>query len=162
MPQQFKNPHNPKAHYQFTAPELWRQSGGKIDSFVAGIGSAGTIQGIGTFLKEHNPKVRIVAVEPAKHSALLGHEPGLHQIQGIGDGFIPPILDQNIIDEIIEVTDEDVIKTTRELSLTNSLLVGISSEQMSGAHARLPGIILYSGCNHSSRSCRTLLQHGTF
>lgn len=127
MPQQFKNPHNPKAHYQFTAPELWRQSGGKIDSFVAGIGSAGTIQGIGTFLKEHNPKVRIVAVEPAKHSALLGHEPGLHQIQGIGDGFIPPILDQNIIDEIIEVTDEDAIKTTRELSLTNSLLVGISS-----------------------------------
>lgn len=127
MPQQFKNPHNPKAHYQFTAPELWRQSGGKIDSFVAGIGSAGTIQGIGTFLKEHNPKVRIVAVEPAKHSALLGHEPGLHQIQGIGDGFIPPILDQNIIDEIIEVTDEDAIKTTRELALTNSLLVGISS-----------------------------------
>jgi cysteine synthase A len=127
IPQQFKNPHNPKAHYEFTAPELWRQSGGKIDSFVSGIGSAGTIQGIGSFLKEHNPKIRIVAVEPAKRSALLGHEPGLHQIQGIGDGFIPPILDRSLIDEIIEVTDEDAIKTTRELALTNSLLVGISS-----------------------------------
>ena len=88
--------------------------------------SAGTIQGIGTF-KRTQPESLDCAVEPAKHSALLGHEPGLHQIQGIGDGFIPPILDQNIIDEIIEVTDEDAIKTTRELSLTNSLLVGISS-----------------------------------
>ncbi|HEX3019370.1 MAG TPA: cysteine synthase A [Chitinispirillaceae bacterium] len=127
MPQQFKNPHNPKAHYEFTGPELWRQSGGKIDSFVAGIGSAGTIQGIGTFLKEHNPKIKIVAVEPAKHSALLGHEPGLHQIQGIGDGFIPSILDVSLIDEVIEVTDEDAISTTRELALSNSLLVGISS-----------------------------------
>lgn len=127
MPQQFKNPHNPRAHYEFTGPELWRQSGGKIDSFIAGIGSAGTIQGVGAFLKEHNPKIRIVAVEPAKHSALLGHEPGLHQIQGIGDGFIPSILNVNLIDEVLEVTDEDAIKTTRELSLTNSLLVGISS-----------------------------------
>lgn len=127
MPQQFKNPNNPKAHYQFTAPELWRQSGGKLDVFVAGIGSAGTIQGIGKFLKENNPKIKIVAVEPAKHSALLGHEPGLHQIQGIGDGFIPEILDVKLIDEVIEVTDEDAIMTTRELSLSNSLLVGISS-----------------------------------
>lgn len=127
MPQQFKNPNNPKAHYEFTGPELWRQCGGKIDAFVAGIGSAGTIQGIGSFLKEHNPHIKIFAVEPAKCSALLGHEPGLHQIQGIGDGFIPDILDVSIIDEVIEVTDEQAISITRDLVLSNSLLVGISS-----------------------------------
>jgi len=127
MPQQFKNHNNPKAHYEFTAPELWRQCAGNIGAFVSGIGSGGTIEGIGKFLKEHNPQIRIIAVEPAKHSALLGHEPGLHQIQGIGDGFIPDVLDVNLIDEVIEVTDEDAIETTRELSRSNSLLVGISS-----------------------------------
>ena len=127
MLQQFKNPHNPQAHYEFTGPELWRQCGGEIGAFVAGIGSGGTIQGVGRFLKEHNPDIRLVAVEPAQRSALLGHEPGLHQIQGIGDGFIPDILDVSMIDEIIEVSDEDAIGTTRELSKTNSLLVGTSS-----------------------------------
>jgi cysteine synthase A len=127
MPQQFKNVHNPKAHYQFTAPELWRQSAGRIGAFVSGIGSGGTIQGIGTFLKEQNPQIRIIAVEPARCSALLGHEPGLHQIQGIGDGFIPDILDVKLIDDVIEITDEEAIETTRELSKSNSLLVGISS-----------------------------------
>ena len=127
MLQQFKNPHNPQAHYEFTGPELWRQCGGEIGAFVAGIGSGGTIQGVGRFLKEHNPEIRLVAVEPAQRSALLGHEPGLHQIQGIGDGFIPDILDVTMIDEIIEVSDEDAIATTRELAQTNSLLVGTSS-----------------------------------
>ena len=127
MLQQFKNPSNPRAHYEFTGPELWRQSGGKVGAFVAGIGSGGTIQGIGRFLKEHNPEIRIVAVEPAQRSALLGHEPGLHQIQGIGDGFVPDVLDVSLIDEIIEVTDEDAIQTTRELARSNSLLVGTSS-----------------------------------
>jgi cysteine synthase len=127
MPQQFKNPYNVQAHYEYTAPELWRQSGNKIDAFVSGIGSGGTIQGIGSFLKKNNPAVQIVAVEPKNVSALLGHEPGLHQIQGIGDGFIPDILDVSLIDRIIEVTDEDAIGTTRELGLSNSLLCGTSS-----------------------------------
>ncbi len=127
MPNQFSNPHNPMAHYQFTAPELWRQSGGRIDAFVSGIGSGGTIQGIGKFLKEHNPDVKIVAVEPENVSALLGHEPGLHQIQGIGDGFIPDVLDVKLIDQIIEVSDKNAIATTRELAASNMLLVGTSS-----------------------------------
>lgn len=127
MPQQFKNPNNVLAHYEHTAPELWEQSGGKIDAFVSGIGSAGTIQGIGSFLKEQNPDILIVAVEPKNFSALLGHEPGLHKIQGIGDGFIPEILDVSLIDRIIEVSDDDAIATTKELAVQNSLLCGISS-----------------------------------
>ena len=110
-----------------TAHELWRQMGGDIDCFVAGVGSGGTLQGVGTFLKEHNPDVKLVAVEPKNVSALLGHEPGLHQIQGIGDGFIPAVLDPSIVDEVIEVTDEDAIETTRQLSRDFGLLVGISS-----------------------------------
>lgn len=127
MPQQFKNPDNPKAHYEFTAPELWRQSGAAVGAFVSGIGSGGTLQGIGSFLKEHDPAIRIAAVEPKNKSALLGHEPGLHQIQGIGDGFIPDVLDVNLIDDIFEVSDENAIVTTRELARSNSLLVGTSS-----------------------------------
>ncbi len=127
MPQQFENPNNPKAHYEYTASEIWRQTGGKIDAFISGIGSGGTLQGIGSFLKKHKPNIKIIAAEPANVSALLGHEPGLHQIQGIGDGFIPDILDTSLIDEIIEVTDDDAINTTRELAKSNSLLVGTSS-----------------------------------
>jgi cysteine synthase A len=127
MPQQFKNPNNALAHYEYTAPELWRQTGNKIDAFVSGVGSGGTVQGVGSFLKKNNPDVTIVAVEPKNVSALLGHEPGLHQIQGIGDGFIPDILDVSLIDRIIEITDEDAIATTRELAMNNSLLCGTSS-----------------------------------
>ena len=127
MPQQFKNPNNALAHYEYTAPELWRQTGNKIDVFVSGIGSGGTVQGVGSFLKKNNPDVTIVAVEPKNLSALLGHEPGLHQIQGIGDGFIPDILDVSLIDRIIEITDDDAIATTRELARNNSLLCGTSS-----------------------------------
>jgi len=127
VPQQFENPENPKVHYNETAHELWRQMSGDIDFFVAGVGSAGTLQGIGSFLKEHRPDVKIVAVEPKNVSALLGHEPGLHQIQGIGDGFIPAVLDIGIVDDIIEVTDEDAIDTTRRIGRENGLLVGISS-----------------------------------
>ncbi|MCL5271485.1 MAG: pyridoxal-phosphate dependent enzyme, partial [bacterium] len=95
--------------------------------FVAGVGSGGTLQGVGTFLKEHRPGLKVVAVEPKNVSALLGHEPGLHQIQGIGDGFIPPILDPAIVDEVVEVSDEDAIETTRQLGRDHGLLVGISS-----------------------------------
>jgi cysteine synthase A len=127
IPQQFENPDNPRCHYNETARELWRQMEGEVDCFVAGVGSGGTLQGVGSFLKEHKPGVRIVAVEPKNVAALLGHEPGLHQIQGIGDGFIPAILDASLVDEVIEVTDEDAIETTRQLGRDYGLLVGISS-----------------------------------
>jgi cysteine synthase len=127
VPQQFENPENPRVHYEQTGRELWRQMAGEIDCFVAGVGSGGTLQGVGTFLKEHRHGAKLVAVEPKNVSALLGHEPGLHQIQGIGDGFVPAVLDPAIIDDVIEVTDEDAIETTRELGRNCGLLVGISS-----------------------------------
>jgi len=127
MPQQFENPANPRVHYEETARELWRQMSGQIDCFVAGVGSGGTLQGVGAFLKEHRGGVRIVAVEPKNVSALLGHEPGLHRIQGIGDGFVPAILDPALVDEVVEVSDEDAIETTRQLGRDLGLLVGISS-----------------------------------
>jgi cysteine synthase len=136
MPNQFANPDNPRVHYETTARELWRQSSGTIDCFMAGVGSGGTLQGVGRFLKEHKPGVKIVAVEPKNVSALLGHEPGLHQIQGIGDGFIPPVLDPSLVDEVIEVTDEDAIETTRQLGRNHGLLVGISSGAMVWAARR--------------------------
>jgi cysteine synthase A len=127
VPQQFENPDNPRVHYEETARELWRQMGGEIAAFVAGVGSGGTLQGVGKFLHDHKPDARVVAVEPKNVSALLGHEPGLHQIQGIGDGFVPGVLDVSLVDEVIEVTDEDAIETTRELGREHGLLVGISS-----------------------------------
>jgi cysteine synthase A len=139
VPQQFENPDNPRCHYEQTAVELWRQMGGNVACFVAGVGSGGTLQGVGRFLKEHGPDVRIVAVEPKNVSALLGHEPGLHQIQGIGDGFIPPILDVSMVDEVIEVSDEDAIETTRELGRDFGLLVGISSGANVWAARQLAG-----------------------
>lgn len=127
VPQQFKNPANPQVHYERTGPELWRQIDGQVACFVAGVGSGGTLQGVGKFLKEQNKNIRIVAVEPENRSALLGHEPGLHQIQGIGDGFIPDVLDVSMVDEVVEVSDEDAIETTRRLGRDLGLLVGISS-----------------------------------
>ena len=127
VPQQFQNPANPRVHYEQTARELWRQSGGNIHCFVAGVGSGGTLQGVGKFLKEQRKDIRIVAVEPENRSALLGHEPGLHQIQGIGDGFIPDVLDVSLVDSVVEVSDEDAIETTRQLGRDLGLLVGISS-----------------------------------
>lgn len=127
MPQQFINQDNPYIHYSTTGPELFEQMDGKIDVFVSGLGSGGTLQGVGRYLKEKNPNVKIVAVEPKNVSALLGHEPGLHSIQGIGDGFIPDVLDTDLIDDIVEVTDEDAILTTRELANVQGLLCGTSS-----------------------------------
>jgi len=127
VPQQFENPDNPRVHYEQTATELWRQMGGDIECFLAGVGSGGTLQGVGKFLKEHRPGARIVAVEPKNVSALLGHEPGLHQIQGIGDGFIPAVLDVKLVDDVVEVSDEDAMETTRELARDLGLLVGVSS-----------------------------------
>lgn len=127
MPQQFQNPANPDIHYKTTAVELYEQLDKKVDILVCGIGSGGTLQGISKYLKEKNPDVKIVAVEPKNVSALLGHEPGLHQIQGIGDGFIPNILDTSLIDDLVEVSDDDAINTTRELARIQGLLCGTSS-----------------------------------
>jgi cysteine synthase A len=125
--QQFENPDNPLAHYKTTAVEIWDQMEGEIDIFVSGLGSGGTLEGIGRYIKERNPTAKIVAVEPKNVSALLGHEPGLHNIQGIGDGFIPKILDVSRIDEIVEVSDEDAIITTRQLAKVQGILAGTSS-----------------------------------
>ena len=124
---QFANPHNPAIHYEQTAPEIWRDTDGGIDVFVAGVGSGGTLQGIGKFLKEKKSSIKIVAVEPKNSAALLGREPGLHQIQGIGDGFIPDVLDVNLVDMVFTVSDEEAIETTRRLSKEEGLLVGTSS-----------------------------------
>ena len=124
---QFANPHNPEIHYQQTAPEIWDDMNGEIDIFVAGVGSGGTLQGIGKFLKEKNPSIKIVAVEPKNSAALLGREPGLHQIQGIGDGFIPDVLDLKLVDMVFTVSDEEAIDITRRLSKEEGLLVGTSS-----------------------------------
>ncbi len=124
---QFGNPHNPEIHYEQTAPEIWEDMKGEIDIFVAGVGSGGTLQGIGKYLKEKKPGIKIVAVEPKNSAALLGKEPGLHQIQGIGDGFIPDVLDVNLVDMVFTVSDEEAIQTTRKLAREEGLLVGTSS-----------------------------------
>ena len=127
VPQQFENPDNPKIHYLTTGPEIYSQLDGRVDIFVSGLGSGGTLQGITEFLKEKNPDLVSVAVEPKNVSALLGDEPGLHQIQGIGDGFIPSVLDTSLIDEVVTVTDEDAIETTRMLARKQGLMCGTSS-----------------------------------
>ncbi|HBP39231.1 MAG TPA: cysteine synthase A [Clostridiales bacterium] len=127
VPQQFMNPDNPEAHYQTTAVEIWEQMEGQVDVFVSGLGSGGTLEGVGRYIRERNPRARIIAVEPKNVSALLGHEPGLHKIQGIGDGFIPDILDVKLIDQVIEVTDDDAVMTARELARCQGILAGTSA-----------------------------------
>lgn len=124
---QFVNPNNPHIHYSQTAPEMWNDMNGEIDVFVAGVGSGGTLQGIGKFLKEKNPSVKVYAVEPKNSAALLGGEPGLHQIQGIGDGFVPDVLDVSMVDGVLTVSDDEAIDITRRLSREEGLLVGTSS-----------------------------------
>ncbi len=125
--QQFENPDNPKVHYLTTAPEIWEQLNGNIDIFVSGLGSGGTLCGVGKYLKEKNPACIVAAVEPKNVSALLGHEPGLHKIQGIGDGFVPPVLDTSLVDEVVEVSDDDAVDTARKLAKVAGALVGTSS-----------------------------------
>ncbi len=127
MPNQFSNQANPEIHYRTTGRELYEQLDGKVDIFVSGIGSGGTLQGIASYLRSKNPDLIVVAVEPKNVSAILGDEPGLHQIQGIGDGFIPDILDVSMINDLVEVTDEDAIETARWLAKGPGLLVGTSS-----------------------------------
>ena len=125
--QQFENPANPAQHVRTTAQEIWRDTDGKVDIFVAAVGTGGTVSGVGKGLKAHNPNIRIVAVEPANSPVLSGGKPGPHKIQGIGAGFIPKTYDGSVVDEIIQVRDEAAFQTSRELAQTEGLLVGISS-----------------------------------
>ena len=125
--QQFENPANPATHKRTTAEEIWRDTDGQIDIFVAGVGTGGTISGTGTRLKELNPDIRIVAVEPAGSPVLSGGKPGPHKLQGIGAGFIPKTYDAKVVDQVIPVENDNAIRTSRELAQTEGLLVGISA-----------------------------------
>ena len=127
VPSQFSNPYNPKSHYETTGPEIWADTDGKIDVFVSGVGTGGTISGTGRYLKEKNPNIQIVAVEPAGSPVLSDGIPGRHKIQGIGAGFIPETLDMEIYDEILTVTDDDAYQACRELARREGVLCGISS-----------------------------------
>ena len=135
--QQFDNPANPAMHERTTGQEIWRDTDGRVDIFVAGVGTGGTVSGVGTALKANNPKVKIVAVEPEDSPVLSGGKPGPHKIQGIGAGFVPKIYNSAVVDEVLQVSNDDAIRTGRELAKYEGLLVGISSGAAVAAATRL-------------------------
>ena len=140
IPGKFENPHNAQAHYESTGPELWEQAGGALDAFVAGIGTGGTLTGTGRFLREKDPDIALVGVEPAGSPVLTQGKAGPHGLQGIGAGFVPQVLDTGLYDEILPCTEEDAYAAARELARTEGILVGISS-----------GAALWAACQVAAR-----------
>ena len=145
--QQFENPANPAAHIHTTAEEIWHDTDGKVDVFIAGVGTGGTLSGVGEGLKRHNPDIEIIGVEPDSSAVLSGDTPGMHKIQGIGAGFIPKTYNASVVDRVIRVADDDAIRTGRELSLKEGLLVGISSGAATFAALQLAQQPAYAGKN---------------
>jgi cysteine synthase A len=139
LPDQFSNPANPEIHRRTTAPEILEALDGRVDVFVAGVGTGGTITGVGEVLKERDPATRVVAVEPASSAVLSGNPPGPHKIQGIGAGFVPPVLNRRVLDEIIAVTDEHAIETARLCARTEGVLVGLSCGAALAAALQIAG-----------------------
>jgi cysteine synthase len=145
LPEQFSNPANIQAHRETTGPEIWSDTDGKVDIFVAGVGTGGTITGVAQYLKEKNPQVQIVAVEPADSAVISGKKPGPHKLQGLGAGFIPKTLDTTLLDEVIPVQDKDAYHTGRELARCEGILTGISSGAAVGPQIFLHNVLKTMG-----------------